>query len=64
MSHFAFPLGSDRSPFAMRRLRAEGETKGLLESGILSKSFGLKTETELPVSSKASVSISKTLMDI
>lgn len=32
--------------------------------GMLSKSFGLKTEIELPLSSKASVSILQTVMEI
>ena len=52
-------LGSDMSPFAMRRLRAEGETTGLAETGILSKSLGPKTETELPVWRNASVIMPK-----
>ena len=63
ISKTALPLGSDMSPFAMRRQRVEGETTGLLESEILSKSSGHNTDTELPVSSNASVLMSKTLID-
>lgn len=61
-SKIAFSLGMNVSPVPIRKLRSEGETEGLTDSGILSNSFGLKTETEDPVSIKASDSTLKTVI--